>query len=245
MRRRPVDGVAPQAPALTPVGREDEHAAAAGWRDSDSWLSQHLDCVELAGRGGADLVLLGDSITQSFGGAGRRVWGPGEGALREHLGGFEVANLGISGDRTQHLAWRIDQGTLEGLDPRFVVLLIGTNNLSAGDPPAEVAAGIEAAVERVRARLPRAHLLVLGVLPRGAADDPMREAVAEVNERIEMLEALPRVTVSDLGRHFTRADGALRDYLFARDHLHLSPAGYTRWAELLWKSLAALDAATR
>ena len=114
----------PPPPAtVVPVARDDFHAAGAGWNNGDSWTRQHDDCCALARRGGFDLLLLGDSITQGFGGDGREVHDPGAAARTQRLAGWTIGNFGISGDCTQHLLWRIDHGELEGLDPRFVAEL--------------------------------------------------------------------------------------------------------------------------
>ncbi|MEM7311084.1 MAG: GDSL-type esterase/lipase family protein [Planctomycetota bacterium] len=230
------------APTLVPVGRADFRADVAGWRSDDRWIRQHEDCLALATRGDADLVLLGDSITQSFGGPGRDVWSPGDTARRERLEGYRVANLGISGDRTQHVLWRIQQGTLDGLHPRYVALMIGTNNLTAGDAPPEIAAGVERIVERVLALLPDAHVLVQGVFPRGKRDDPMRAQVRELNALLARLEPRPRVTFRDFRERFLESEGSPRVDLYASDFLHLSPAGYYAWGEALQQTLDAINA---
>ena len=241
--RRLASAVEPASPSLVPVGRPDYRAAAAGWQGSDAWLDQHNDCRAVAAAGRGQLVLLGDSITQSFGGPGRRVWSPGQHAREASLGRWPVANLGISGDRTQHLLWRIDQGTLEGLSPRFAAVLIGTNNVSAGDSAAEIAAGVERVVERVLEALPEVHVLVQGLLPRGAPEDPERTAVQAVNRHLAALGVRRQVTYRDFGPRFLERDGRLRIELYGGDGLHLSPSGYGVWARALADTLAALDGA--
>jgi lysophospholipase L1-like esterase/type 1 glutamine amidotransferase len=241
------DPQSPPAPAATlvPVPSAESRAAAAGWSAGGDWLRQHEDCCTIARRGGVELVLLGDSITQSFGGDGRQVAAPGAAARAKWLAPiYTVANFGISGDRTQHLLWRIANGTLDGLDPRAVVIAIGTNNLHAGDAPADVAAGIVAVIDAVRARLPRAAIVVQAILPCGPdAGDPMRRAVAATNALLAREPRRSHVTLADFGDRFVTQDGKAHPERLAGDHLHLTAAGYAAWAEALAPVLAAAVAA--
>jgi hypothetical protein len=129
-------------------------AAAEGWTKGGTWLDQHADVNRIAAEGNVDLVFLGDSITQSWGGEGRHVEGTGGEAWNEYFASRRAANFEICGDRTQHVLWRIENRNLDGIDPAFVVLLIGTNHL-ADDSPEDIAAGIELIVRRIEERLPQ------------------------------------------------------------------------------------------
>src|SRR5712671_5686782 len=226
---------APAVPAtVVPVARHDFHAAGAGWNNGDGWTRQHDDCCALARRGGFDLPLLGDSITQGFGGDGREVHDPGAAARAQRLARWTIGNFGISGDCTQHLLWRIDHGELDGLDPRFVAVMIGTNNITADDPPAAIAQGIAAVVAAVQRRLPHATVVLQAVLPRGAtADDQGRRAVAEIDAALPALADHQHVPLLDLTAQFLARDRAARAELFAGDFQHLSAAGYDVWATAL------------
>jgi len=186
-----------------------------------------------------DLVLLGDSITQSWGGAGRSVGEPGAAAREKHFGEWTVLNAGISGDRTQHLLWRIDHGNLDPISPRAVVLMIGTNNLSAGDTPEQIAEGVRAVVDRLLEKLPEARVILCATLPRGRqADDPMRLGVAELNALIKPVGDHARVSYIDPTAEFLNEDGEARAGLMAGDFLHLQPAGYDVWGAVLARAAA-------
>lgn len=228
------------APAtVAPVPSAEDRAAAAGW-GAGTWMDQHEQICRI-GRDGLtpapELVFLGDSITQSWGGPGRAVHAAAPEVWNRHYGGRRAANFGIAGDRTQHLLWRLQHGALDGLAPRAIVILIGTNNVGA-DAPEEIARGIEAVAEEAHRRAPAAQLLVLGVLPRGlTADDAGRVAAQQVNAAV-------RVPVLDLTLAFTHPDGSLRAELYAGDGLHLSPAGYAVWAASIepWVARVLRDA---
>ena len=223
----------PPPRTVVPVPSLEDRAAAAGWHGGRPWMDQHLDGVKIAAQGNRDLLLVGDSITQSWGGEGRRVGVTAAGALERFFGQLRVGNLGISGDRTQHLLWRIENGTLGGADPAVIVILIGTNNITQ-DPPAEIAIGIEAVVNATRNKAPDALILLHPIFPRGkTAADQGRRDVAEVNAAIGHLGELEAVEILDLTDVFLEADQQLRTHLYRPDALHLSPAGYEAWARAL------------
>src|SRR5690242_8364585 len=96
-----------------------------------NWLSRHEGFVEQAKAGGIDLLFVGDSITDNWRSRGSNVW-------NKYYAPRHAANFGIGGDRTQHVLWRIDHGELDGLKPKVIVLMIGTNN-SNSDSADEIA----------------------------------------------------------------------------------------------------------
>lgn len=222
-------------PGVIPVPSGETRGAAAGWGDGFTWMDQHKAInasSRLAAQSGrpVDVVLLGDSITQSWGGPGRSVGSPGGAARQKHFGDWDTLNFGISGDRTQHLLWRVENGNFEGISPKVIVLMIGTNNLSAGDSPDQVAEGIKALVDLLRDRLPETSVVLNAVLPRGKApEDPMRLAVSALNEKIEALGQRPRVHYFDPSSVFLAGTGEANTERMAGDALHLAPAGYDAW----------------
>jgi lysophospholipase L1-like esterase len=226
--------------ALKPIPSSEDRAAAAGWTAGGTWLDQHEDINRIAAEGQLDLVLLGDSITQSWGGPGRNVATADAKLWDEFFSDRRAANFGISGDRTQHLLWRIAHGNLAGIDPKAVVVLIGTNNL-ADDSAEEIAAGIELIVRRIEEKLPQAKIVLCSILPRGESSDPLGAKARAVNEQIAPL-ANQRTTIwLDLTPSFVDADGGLRSELYSGDKLHLSIAGYREWGEALRRTLAPFN----
>lgn len=209
-----------------------------------AWLKRHEGFVAEATRGGVDVLFLGDSITDGW-----RRPGPngGKAVWDREISPLRAANFGIGGDRTQHVLWRIEHGTLEGLRPRVVVLMIGTNNTgferdgtTARNTPAETVAGVSAILGQLRRRLPEARLLLLAVFPRGEKPDhPQRLQVNEINRGLAPLGDGRQVTFLDVGPSFLAADGTLPAAVMP-DFLHPREEGYTRWAAALKAPLAGL-----
>jgi lysophospholipase L1-like esterase len=201
-----------------------------------SWMKQHEDFLKIAQSGNVDLLFLGDSITQGWKGAPKtwdRFYGP-----------RKAANFGIGGDRTEHVLWRIQNGELKGIEPKVVVLMIGTNN-SGGNTPDEIAQGVSAIVDELRSRLPRTKVLLLGVFPRGEKPAPIRERLKSLNEKIAKLDDGSNVHYLDIGKVFLNEDGSISNKIMP-DYLHLTPRGYRLWAEAMEPTLwSMLDEPTQ
>lgn len=174
-----------------------------------------------------DLVFLGDSITQGWENEGRSAWA-------KHFAPHHAIALGFGGDRTENLLWRLQHGELDGMAPRVVVLLIGTNNTGERlEDPALTVAGIRANLDEIRRRQPQAKVLLLALFPRDEQPDGLlRRHNARINALLPALADGRQVVFLDIGPALTQPDGRLsRDIL--PDALHLSPAGYERWAQAL------------
>lgn len=201
-----------QAPATTtPVPRED-----------DWWTQRHEASVERAKQGDVDLLFLGDSITQG--------WNDNE-TWKKHYGSRKAANFGFSGDRTQHVLWRLENGEIDGINPRGIVLMIGTNN-AGSDSADDIAEGIKSIVSLLRERLPDSNILLLAVFPRGEEPNPTREKLDAVNAQIAKLDDGGKVHYLDIGSSFLEDDGTISKEIMP-DFLHLSDEGYKRWAKAI------------
>jgi lysophospholipase L1-like esterase len=198
-------------------------------------MDLHQSFLKRAQQGNVDLLFLGDSITQGWGGA-RKTWD-------RFYGPRKPANFGIGGDRTEHVLWRIQNGELKGIEPKVVVLMIGTNNASENTPD-EIAQGVTAIVHELRQRLPRSKVLLLGVFPRGEKPSPIRERLASVNTKIARLDDGSNVHYLDIGKAFLSEDGTISNTIMP-DYLHLSQRGYRIWADAmeptLWSMLDEPD----
>lgn len=201
-------------------------------KTSAAWQQRVAADLAAARQGGHRVLFLGDSITQSWNAEGKQVFA-------EHFAPRGVFNAGVSGDRTQHVLWRLDHGLLQALaangnDIRGVVLMIGTNNSNGNDNTAEeIAAGVQAIVARLRRGLPQAQVLLLAIFPRGQRPDAQRVK----NATASTLAAAPflgdaMVHCRDLGALFTAPDGTIEKQVM-RDYLHLTAAGYGIWAQAL------------
>lgn len=197
----------------------------------------------------APVVFIGDSITQSWEVEGSAVW-------RERIEPLGAVNLGVGGDRTEHVLWRLSQAPLGRLDPKAVVIMIGTNNVGHGrDDAAATLAGVRAVVGAVRAQVPAATVILCGILPRGAAMNAMRGELLQVNQALAREygaagaatgPAAPHggtVQFLDFGARFIEPDGRIAPDLMP-DALHLSPKGYALWADAVMPHLNRATAAT-
>lgn len=212
----------------------NEYRSGAGWKEGNDWMSNHEEIRQLAAKGNVDVLLVGNSITQGFGGARRIVThNPGEAALNQALAGKTWLNAGISGDRTQHVLWRLQHGGYEKANPRYILLSIGVNNLiSGGDTGEETARGILACVNEIKKRFPDSRLIVFGTLPAG--NEP-------TNYYRQEIEKIHRILAKDVkGKNvyyynptswFVLQDGTLDPTLFIGDGIHLNNKGYGVWCQ--------------
>ncbi len=192
-------------------------------RKADWWQARHKKMNETAAKGGVKMVMIGDSITQGWEGKGASIW-------TEFYGDRAALNLGIGGDRTQHVIWRLQNGNLEGIDPRLAVVMIGTNN-SGDDSPQDIAEGVTRVTDEILARCPNAEILLLGIFPRGpGSGDARRKVTRGANQIYSKLEERDRVHYLDIGPAFLQADGTLPKSVMP-DLLHLNEASYRTWAE--------------
>ena len=192
------------------------------------WMKMHESFLERNKKGDIDLLFLGDSITQGW--AGRD--GDGQGPIQVWNRSYaprNAANFGIGGDRTQHVLWRLEHGEVDGLKPKAVVLMIGTNN-AGRDTPAEIADGVTAIVKALRTKLPETKILLLAVFPRSAKPNAIRERLKSVNERVQKLDDGKMIKYLDIGPKFLDDDGTISKDVMP-DYLHLSRKGYRIWAD--------------
>lgn len=171
------------------------------------------------------LLFLGDSITQGWEVGGKAVW-------EKKYAPLNALNLGFSGDRTEHLLWRIKYGDLGKIRPKAAVMLIGTNNTGHLQRPAEeTTAGIRAVIGELQKQLPDTPLVMLSIFPRGErSNDPLRRLNDEINRQARRLADGSRVIWLDLSPAFLSPDNTLSQEILP-DFLHLSPLGYERWAK--------------
>jgi len=210
------------APKFTVVPVEQDSPWAVEW-----WRTRHDEKIERAKDADVDLVFIGDSITHGWENAGAEVW-------REYYQNRNAFNLGFSGDRTEHVLWRLENGAVAGITPKLAVLMIGTNNTGHRmDPAAYTAEGIERIVSDLRNRLPETRVLVLGIFPRHVSlYNDMRKRNDEINRLISALDNGESVHYLDIAPSFLSDDGTLREDLMP-DLLHFNAAGYLAWADAM------------
>jgi beta-glucosidase len=203
------------------------------------WLPRHqqkqAEARRLLAEGNSpQVVFIGDSITEGWEKDGAELW-------RRHYAPHHALNLGFGGDRTENLLWRLQNGALDGLAPKAVVLMIGTNNTGhRAENPEAVAAGVQRIVEEIRRRLPDSKLLLLAIFPRGErADDFLRGLNDRVNQRLAGLADGRTVHYLDINPRLTNPDGSLSKDVMP-DFLHPNGKGYAIWQQAMDPVLKAL-----
>lgn len=223
------------ASALLLRAQSDAHSAVnpvprdANWKVRADLLDERLKETPDTG-----LLFIGDSITQGWEGAGaREVWA-------KYYARRKAVNLGIGGDRTQHVLWRLVNAPLDGVKPKAAVVMIGTNNSNGEDnTPGQIVEGVEAIVRKLRERLPQTKILLLGIFPRGENFGPQRGKLTQINQVLAKLDDGGNVHFLDIGHHFLNRDGVLPAGIMP-DYLHLSAKGYELWAQAIEPKLAEL-----
>ena len=183
--------------------------------------------------GDYDLEFIGDSITQGWEGAGKNVW-------TNFYGQRKCLNFGVSGDSTQHVLWRFENGQLDGVQARVAIVMIGTNNSGRDDTTeGDILAGVTAIVQQIRTRQPDTKVLLLGIFPRAKTFSPQRGKILQVNEALEKLADGKNIFYLDFGSRLIEADGSISKTIMP-DALHPNAAGYKIWADAMEPKLKEL-----
>lgn len=223
--------------AALPVQKADVAAPkmdAKTGAPQEGFMKSHESFVSIAKEGKAQLVFLGDSITAG--------WRSQSAIWEASFGKYTPANFGIGGDRTQHVLWRVENGEFDGIKPKAVVLMIGTNNSGTKEnSPEEVAAGIRNIISAIHKRSADTKILLLGIFPRGAGDanNPGRDKNKAVNAIISKFHDGNKIHYLDFGAKFLESDGTLTKEIMP-DLLHLNAKSYQIWADAIAPSLEKL-----
>lgn len=210
-----------------------------------NYRAKHAANLEVAKKGDIDLLFMGDSITDFWRNSrpGENPAQAGKKVFDKYYGHLKVANFGISGDFTQGVLYRLQNGEGQGFQPKAIMLLIGTNNAGNAAAPicttAEIAEGVGAVVLELRKDFPAAKILLLGIFPRGNPGDALRKTVLDVNPIVAKLHDGKNVFYLDIGSKFLDAEGNIPPDIMA-DKLHPNEKGYEIWAEAVKEPLAEL-----
>ncbi len=214
------------------------HAAVTAVSRSDAWWTgRHQAILEQRGKRNPEVVFIGDSITHGWERKGKDIW-------EARYSRYDALNLGYSGDRTEHVLWRLQNGEIEGICPKLAVLMIGTNNAAREQYTVEqIAEGIQAIVCLLREKLPQTKVLILAIFPRGSDEqrkdqtqqglyNPLWGKIDQINERISNLADGRRVFYLNINRAFLNEQGVLTREVMP-DLLHPEEKGYAHWAEAM------------
>ena len=179
-----------------------------------------------------DIEFIGDSITQYWQEAGANVW-------KKFYGQRKVINMGVAGDRTEHVLWRFENGQLDGIKAKVAVVLIGTNCANGQTSEADIVEGVTAVVQQIRTRQPATKILLLGIFPRGQTFSVQRGQVLQVNQALAKLADGKNIFYMDFGSQLIEPDGSISPGIMP-DFLHLSERGYEIWANAIEPKLKEL-----
>lgn len=192
------------------------------------WMPRHKQKLAVKDKmKKVDLVFLGDSITHAWDGKGKKVW-------EKYYTKRNALNIGFSGDRTEHVLWRLNNRAVDGIDPKLLVMMIGTNNTGhRQDKPAETALGIKTIISTLQSKLPKTKILLLAVFPRGAQpDDKLRKINDSINGIIKDYADNEKVFFMDINHNFLDKDGILSKSIM-NDLLHPNQDQYQVWADAI------------
>ena len=204
-------------------------------RQSEFWLNRFDEINRRIEQGNIDLLFVGDSIThfwegtiyptnsEPHGTAGQVVWD-------EYYSQRNAANIGIGGDKIEHILWRLDHGNIDGISPKLIVLLAGTNN-AKDNTAAEIADGIVAIIDKLQLKLPDSKILLLSIFPRGEYPNDLRTILANASQTAAARIAdKDNVYYMDIAANFLSNDGILSPDIMP-DARHPNEQGYRIWAE--------------
>lgn len=206
----------------------NEFRSAAGWTEGSEWHSVAEDIKTTLEGKKLKLLVLGNSITQGWGGNRKSVtYKPGKEAMDRVLGKDVWESAGISGDRTQHLLWRIRHDNYNCCKPENVIIAIGINNLISGQNSSEdTAEGIIAITEEAERRFPDSHIIVLGLLPSGKkAQSDIRIRCNRIHQILES-HTFDKASYINPTQWFIDENGDIKEGLYANDYIHLTDKGY-------------------
>ena len=192
--------------------------------------SRHQSFLNLATNSDFDILFLGDSITDLWNVEADPQGNPGgKRVFNKYFGDMKVANFGISGDTTQGVLWRLQNGEGQGHKPKAVMLMLGTNN-TGGASGTEIAEGIGAIILELRKDFPDAKIMLLAIFPRGSGpSDSNRRKCEEANKIIAKLDDQKHVFFTNINSKFLDDKGGLIGFR-TTDRLHPVEEGYEIWA---------------
>jgi len=187
-----------------------------------------------AAKGDFDLVLVGDSITDFWPWNGKTSYA--------QLAPWKPLNLGVTSERTEQVLWRLQNGELDNIHPKAVMVMIGTNNLGLfpDEKPEWAATGVAAILDTIKAKQPQAKILLLAIFPRSEKPtDPIRLRVEATNKLLVQVAAEKQVAYLDIGAKFLTPDGILTKEIM-EDFLHPHERGYQIWLDAVKPTLAEM-----
>ena len=199
--------------------------------EGDNWTKRNDAINARVKEGHVDLLYIGDSIVQHWDAQGRAIW-------ERYYVKRNAVNLGISGDRTEHVLWRLEHGNIDGISPKLAIVMIGQNNgpYNTGE---EIGAGVTAIVQKLREKLPATKILLLAIFPRREKPTEERATLAKANKIASALADNRNIFYMDVNYLFLRPDCTIPSSLMP-DFEHPNEEGHRIWAQAIEPKVAEL-----
>lgn len=216
----------PEQKPYEPSPRTDQNSKTA-----------HDQLVQKTKQGRIDIYFEGDSITRRWGTSDEQYkhflanW-------KENFHGWNAGNFGWGADRTQNILWRLNNGELDNVNPKVIVLLAGTNNVGNQSPKegdtraVDIPLGIKAIIDTFRLKAPKATIIVMGIFPRNDNMEVM-PIINSINTSIAKFADGKKVRYLNINDKMADKDGKLLEGITVSDKLHLDVKGYQVWADAL------------
>jgi cephalosporin-C deacetylase-like acetyl esterase/lysophospholipase L1-like esterase len=229
------------ASAAVPANQPVPADQPAPRTDSNSQIA-HSQLLEKARKGGIDVYFEGDSITRRWGASDEQYKGFLDN-WRQNFWGWNAADFGWGGDTTQNILWRLNNGELDNVNPKIIVLLAGTNNVGHRDPQsatpgaedpkvADITRGIRAILDVCLKKAPAATIILMGITPRND-NMAVMAIINQINLNIAKFADGKRIRYVNINDRLADSNGKLFDGMTVRDGLHLDLKGYQVWADAL------------
>jgi lysophospholipase L1-like esterase len=219
------------------VAHGDVPYEAAPRSDENSRIA-HQQLLEKKTRGKIDVYFLGDSITRRWGATDER-YRPLLENWRKNFHGWNAANFGWGGDGTQHMLWRLENGELDGVNPKIIVLMAGTNNVGKSSPAGDndpriddITHGIQELVKLCRTKAPAATIVLTGITPRND-NIAVMPIITRINANLARLADGRSIRYIDINGQLADKNGKLHAGMTDPDQLHLALPAYQIWADAL------------
>ena len=223
--------IRPLGPTIANAGAAKNTAIIPVARTNANWIQRHESMNQQAKQRHIEMIYVGDSIVEHFDNQGKEVWA-------HYYAPRHALNLGIGGDRTEHVLWRLDHGNIDVLAPKLAILMIGQNN-GGHNTGEEIGAGVTAIVQQLRTKLPKTKILLLGIFQRREKPTPERAVLAQANEIASKLADGKSIFYMDINSIYVQADGSIPRSLMY-DFEHPTPLGHRVWAEAIEPEVAQL-----
>jgi lysophospholipase L1-like esterase len=214
-----------------PVGNISTEIPVEQYRDGYDWINRHEQVIADVQENNPQNLIIGNSIIHYFGGTPAYNISRGKAAWDMYLRPLKVQNAGFGWDRIENVLWRVYHGEFDNFNGKNIVLMIGTNNLSAGNSDSEIVQGLQFLINAITQRKPNSKITMVGILPRAKSE----ERVATINKKIKQMCLQNHINYVDFGKDFL-TDEKVNSKLFISDGLHPGADGY----DVLGKDISEL-----